>query len=354
MKKQPKSHPPRMTVQELARLLNCPFEGEGSTEIRGFNSLEKAQKGEFSFLSHRQYRPFLEKTKASAVIIPADEKFDKIPVIRSENPYLAFIKAVEFFYQQYLPGPEIHPTALVSSSAKIGKDVAIGAYSYIGEEAEIGANSIIFPLVAVYPKVKIGERTVIHSGVSLREGVRLGNEVIVHNGAVIGSDGFGFLLDKGGSPVKIPQTGTVIIEDKVEIGANTTIDRAALGETIIRKGTKIDNLVQVAHNVEIGENSFLAGQAGIAGSSRLGKKVVMGGQAGVADHLNIGDNVQMAAQAGIMKDLPASSIVAGTPQMDIKNFMRIVASLPQIPELLKTVKSLRAKIEELERIIKSK
>jgi len=352
MKKQPKNHPPRMTVKELARLLNCSFEGEGSTEIWGFSSLEKAQKGEFSFLSHRQYRPFLEKTKASAVIILPDEKFDRIPVIRSENPYLAFIKAVEFFYKQYLPEPEIHPTALVSSSAKIGQDVAIGAYSYIGEEVEIGTNSIIFPLVAIYPKAKIGERTIIHSGVSVREGVRIGNEVIIHNGAVVGSDGFGYLQDKHGSPVKIPQTGTVIIEDKVEIGANTAIDRAALGETIIRKGTKIDNLVQVAHNVEIGANSFLAGQAGIAGSSKLGKKVVMAGQAGVADHLNIGDNVQMAAQAGIMKDLPANSVVAGTPQMDIKKFMKIIASLPQIPELLKTVRDLKAKIEELDKKIK--
>jgi len=343
-----------MTVKELARLLNCPFEGEGSTEIHGFSSLEKAKKGEFCFLSHRQYRPLLEKTKASAVIIPSDEKFDKIPVIRSENPYLAFVKAVEFFYQQYLPLPEIHPTALVSSSARIGKDVAIGAYSCIGEEAEIGTGSIIFPLVAIYPKVKIGERTIIHSGVSVREGVRLGNEVIIHNGAVIGSDGFGYLQDKHGSPVKIPQTGTVIIEDKVEIGANTAVDRAALGETIIRKGTKIDNLVQVAHNVEIGENSFLAGQAGIAGSSKLGKKVVMGGQAGVADHINIGDNVQMAAQAGIMKDLPADSIVAGTPQMDIREFMRMIASLSRIPELIKTVRKLEAQLKELEKKIKLK
>lgn len=354
MKKQPKGPPQRMTVKELAKLLNCPFEGEGSTKIWGFSSLEKAKKGEFSFLSHRKYRPLLEKTMASAVIIPPDEKFDRIPVVRSENPYLTFIRAVEFFYQQYIPKPEIHPTALISSSVKIGKDVFIGAYSYIGEKAEIGSGAIIFPLVAIYPRAKIGERTIIHSGVSIREEVCIGSDVIIHNGAVIGSDGFGYLRDKQGSPVKIPQTGTVIIEDRVEIGANTAIDRAALGETIIREGTKIDNLVQVAHNVEIGANSFLAGQAGIAGSSKLGKKVVMGGQAGVADHLNIGDNVQMAAQAGIMKDLPANSIVAGTPQMDIKKFMQIMAHLPRIPELLKTMRNLKAKIEELERLIKSK
>jgi len=352
MKKQPKNHPQRMTVEELARLLNCPFEGEGSTEIWGFSSLEKAKKGEFSFLSHRKYRSLLEKTKASAVIIPPDEKFDRIPVLRSENPYLSFIRVVEYFYESYLPQPEIHPTALIPSSAKIGKDVAIGAYCYIGEEVEIGTSTIVFPLVAIYPRVKIGEHTIIHSGVSIREGALIGNDVIIHNGAVIGSDGFGYLRDKDDSPLKIPQTGTVIIEDKVEIGANTAIDRAALGETIIKKGTKIDNLVQVGHNVEIGDNSLLAGQAGISGSSKLGKKVVMGGQAGVADHLNIGDNVQMAAQAGIMKDIPANSIVAGTPQMNIKDFMRMTASLARLPELIKTVKKLEMKIEELEKKIK--
>ena len=352
MKKQPKNHPQSMTVKELARLLNRSFEGKGSTEIYGFNSLEKAKKGDFSFLYHRRYRPFLEKTKASAVIIPFGEKFDRIPVIRSENPYLTFIRAIEFFYQQYLPQPEIHPAALIHSSAKIGKDVAIGAYSCIGEEVEIGAGTIIFPLVAIYPKVRIGERTVIHSGVSIREGTRIGNKVIIHNGAVIGSDGFGYLQDNDDSHIKIPQTGVVILEDKVEIGANTTIDRAALGETLIKKGTKIDNLVQVAHNVEIGENSLLAGQAGIAGSSKLGKKAVMGGQAGVADHVTIGDNVQMAAQAGIMKDIPPNSRVAGSPHLDSRTYMKIIAALPQIPELLKTVKSLKVKIEELDKKIK--
>lgn len=345
----PKTHPKPMKLYELARLLKCPYEGEGNTEIWGFNSLENAQKGEVTFLSNRTYRHLLEKTNASAAIIPEDEKFDRIPVIKSKNPYLSFIKSVNFFYRPYYPQPKIHPTALISSSARIGKDVAIGAMSYIGDDTEIGSKTIIFPLVVVYPHVKIGVGTIIHSCVSIRERIRIGNNVIIHNGAVIGSDGFGYLQNKDGSHIKIPQTGTVVIEDNVEIGANTTIDRATLGETVIRHGTKIDNLVQVAHNVEIGAHSILAGQAGVSGSSKLGKKVIMAGQAGIADHINIGDNVIMAAQAGIMKDLPANSVVAGTPQRDIKEFMRITASITRLPELLKTVKNLKAKLEELEK-----
>jgi len=352
MNKLAKDRPQPLTVKEIARLLNCPFEGEGNTEIVGFSSLEKAKKGELVFLSHRKYHHHLEKTKASAAIIPQDDKYDRIPVLKSENPHLTFIKAVELFYEPYLPSPEIHPTAQISPSAKIEKDVAIGAFSYIGEEVEIGAKTIIFPLVAIYPKVKIGQNTVIHSCVSIREGVRIGNDVIIHNGAVIGSDGFGYLRNKDDSQVKIPQTGTVLIEDKVEIGANTAIDRAALDVTIIRKGTKIDNLVQVAHSVEIGENSILTGQVGISGSSKVGKGVIMGGQAGIADHVKIGDKVMIAAQTGIMKDIPANSIVAGTPHMDIKDFMRIRASLTRIPELIKTVKKLKVRIEELEKKIK--
>lgn len=352
MNNQHKGNPHRMALKEIAQKLNCTFEGNGNIKIRGFNSLEKAREGELVFLSHRKYRPLLEKTKASAAIIHQDERFDRIPVIKSENPHLTFVRAIEFFYKSYLPPREIHPTAQISSSAKIGRGVAIGAFCFVGEEAAIGAGTTIFPLVSIYPRAKIGKQTVIHSGVSIREGIQIGNKVIVHNGAVIGSDGFGYLQDKNGSPLKIPQTGTVIIEDNVEIGANTAIDRAALGETIIRKGTKIDNLVKVGHNVEIGESSLLAGQAGISGSTKLGKKVIMAGQAGVADHITIGDKVIIAAQAGIMKDIPSNSVVVGTPQRNIKEFMKITASLSHLPELLKTVKKLEEKIEKLERSTK--
>ena len=349
MKEQPEKSPPSLSVEELARLLNCPFEGDGATEIRGVSSLEKAQKGELVFLAHRKYLSLLERSKASAAIIPSEERYDRIPVIKSENPHISFVKAVEIFYKPYRPEPGIHPSALVSPSAKIGKDVSIGPFACIGDEAEIGAKTVIFPFVAIYPRVKIGKETVIHSHVSIREEVKIGNRVIIYNGAVIGSDGFGYLQAKDHSHIKIPQVGTVIIEDDVEVGANTTIDRGALGETIIKKGTKIDNLVHVAHNVEIGPHSILAAQVGISGSTKIGKNVLMGGQVGVGDHINIEDNVMVVGKAGVTKNIPANSIVAGTPHMHFKDWLKISASLPQLYDLVKDIKRLKKKVEELEK-----
>ncbi|MGQ9673093.1 MAG: UDP-3-O-(3-hydroxymyristoyl)glucosamine N-acyltransferase [Candidatus Aminicenantales bacterium] len=343
-----------LTVRELASLLGCPFEGNGNVQIRDVSSLEKAKEGDLVFLAQAKYRKGLEETKASAAIIPLDETFRRIPVLLSENPHLAFVRAVEIFFKPYQLEPGIHPSAQVSTKAKLGKNVVVGALSYIGDEVEVGAGTIIFPLVAIYPRAKIGEKTVIHSHVSIREDVRVGSRVIIHNGAVIGSDGFGYLKLEDGSYKKIPQKGTVLIEDDVEIGANTAIDRAALGETIIRRGTKIDNLVQVAHNVEIGENVILAGQVGIAGSSRVGKNVIMGGQVGVADHINIGDNVIIAAKSGVTKNVPAGSFVAGSPHLDIHDWRKVWVLLPQLYDFIKEVKRLKAKIEELEIAIRGK
>lgn len=343
MKKQPKIHLPRLTIRELAQKLNCPYEGNGETKIWGVSSLELAREGDLVFLTHRKFRGLLEETKASAVILQPQEKFERLPVIRSENPHLTFIRAVEFFWKPYRPEPGIHPSAMISPSAKIGKGVSIGPLAYIGEDVEIGARSIIFPLVAIYPRVKIGEDAVIHSHVSIREEVQIGSRVIIHNGVVIGSDGFGYLRSPDGSHIKIPQKGTVVIEDDVEIGANTAIDRAALGETRIRRGTKIDNLVQIAHNVEIGEHSILAGQTGIAGSTRLGKNVITAGQVGIADHITIGDNVTIMAQAGVMKDIPANSVVVGSPHMEVREFFKVMASLPHLYDLVKDVKQLDRK-----------
>jgi len=349
MKKQPEKSPPCLSVEELARLLNCPFEGDGKTEIRGVSNLEKAKEGDLVFLSHRKYLSLLERSKASAAIIPAEEQYDRIPVIKSENPHISFVKVVEIFYKPYRPEPGIHPSALVSPSAKIGKDVSIGPFAFIGDEAEIGVKTVIFPFVAIYPWVKIGKETVIHSHVSIREEVKIGNRVIIHNGAVIGSDGFGYLQDKDRSHIKIPQVGTVIIEDDVEVGANTAIDRAALGETIIKKGTKIDNLVQVGHNVEIGPHSILAGQVGISGSTKIGKNVIMGGQVAVADHVNIGDNVMVAGRTGIAKDVPSNSFIAGSPHLDIKEWRKSAMMLPKLYDLGKEIKRLKKKVEELEK-----
>ena len=349
MKKRPEKSLPLLSVEELARLLNCPFEGDGATEIRGVSSLEKAEEGDLVFLSHRKYLSLLERSKASAAIIPFEERYDRIPVIKSENPHISFVKAVEIFYEPYRPEPGIHPSALVSPTAKIGKDVSIGPFAFIGDEAEIGDKTVIFPFVAIYPWVKIGKETVIHSHVSIREKVKIGNRVIIHNGAVIGSDGFGYLQDKDRPHIKIPQVGTVTIEDDVEVGANTTVDRAALGETIIKKGTKIDNLVQVAHNVEVGPHSILAGQVGISGSTKIGKNVIMGGQVAVADHVNIGDNVIVAGRTGITKDVPSNSFIGGFPHLDIKEWRKSATMLPRLYDLAKEVKRLKKKVAELEK-----
>jgi UDP-3-O-[3-hydroxymyristoyl] glucosamine N-acyltransferase len=257
---------------------------------------------------------------------------------------------VELFFQPFRPEPGIHSTAVVSPSAKIGQRVAVGALTVIEDKAEIGDGTVIFPLVSIYPRVKIGEECVLHSHVSVREDVRIGSRVILHSGVVIGSDGFGYLKLADGTHKKIPQKGTVVIEDDVEIGANSAVDRAALGETIIRRGTKIDNLVQVAHNVEIGENAILAGQVGIAGSSRIGKNVVLAGQVGVADHLSVGDNVIAIAQTGIAQDVPAGAVVAGTPQLDVRDWRKASVLLPQLYDLVKDMKKLKARVEELEKI----
>ncbi|HUU37256.1 MAG TPA: UDP-3-O-(3-hydroxymyristoyl)glucosamine N-acyltransferase [Candidatus Desulfaltia sp.] len=355
MPETPKPSPgpgPLRTVEEVARLLGCRFEGDGKKVITGVAGLETAGAGDLVFLAAPKFRRLLEETKAAAAIIPPDESFRGIPVIFSENPHLTFIRAVELFFQPYRPEPGIHPTAVISPSARVGKDVAVGALTVIGDEAEIGDGTVIFPLVSIYPRVKIGEGCVIHSHVSVREDVRIGTRVILHSGAVIGSDGFGYLKLEDGTHKKIPQRGTVVIEDDVEIGANSAIDRAALGETVIRRGTKIDNLVQVAHNVEIGENAILAGQVGIAGSSRIGKNVVLAGQVGVADHVSVGDNVIAIAQTGIARDVPAGAVVAGTPELDVRDWRKASVLRPQLYDLVKDLKKLKARVEELEKALK--
>jgi UDP-3-O-[3-hydroxymyristoyl] glucosamine N-acyltransferase len=320
--------------------------------ITGFAGLEKARAGDLVFLTSPRFRKLLEGTAAAAAIVPPGETFRGIPVILSVTPHLSFVRAVELLFKPYRPEPGIHPTAVVSPSARIGRKVSIGALSVVGDEAEIGDGTVLFPLVSVFPRAKIGRDCVLYSHVSVREDVRVGDRVILHGGAVIGADGFGYLEQEDGTHKKIPQTGTVVIEDDVEIGAGSAVDRATLGETVIRRGVKIDNLVQVAHNVEIGENAILAGQAGIAGSSRIGKNVVLAGQVGVADHLSVGDNVIAIAQTGIAQDVPAGAVVAGTPQLDVRDWRKASVLLPQLHDLFKEVKRLKLRVEELEKLLK--
>ncbi len=343
---------PCLTVRELAHLLACPFEGEGDTRISGVSSLEQAREGDLVFFSEPRLRRQLEETAASAAIVPPGEPFRRIPVLISPNPHLSFIRAVEVFFHPYRPEPGIHPSAQIAPSAKIGQGAAVGALCVIGDDVEVGDGAIVFPLCVIYPRVKIGKQTVIHSQVSIREDVQIGDRVIIHNGAVVGSDGFGYIELEDGSRRKIPQKGTVVIEDDVEIGANTAIDRAALGETIIRRGAKVDNLVQIAHNVEIGENAVLAGQTGIAGSSKIGRGAILGGQVGIADHVNIGDKAIAAAKTGVTKDVPAGAFIAGIPHLDVRDWRKVWVLLPQLYDFMKDMKKLRARVEELEKLVK--
>jgi UDP-3-O-[3-hydroxymyristoyl] glucosamine N-acyltransferase len=349
MKKQPDQTASPLTVKKIAEFLNCPFKGNGKTIIKGISSLEKAKKGDLVFLSQKKYRKILEHSKASAAIIPIDETFDQIPVIQSENPHLSFIRIIELLYQPEIPEPGIHGQAWVSQSAKIGSQVSIGAFSNIGDRVKVGDGTTIYPLVTIYPNVKIGKNCIIHSNVSIRSSTEIGNEVIIHNGVTLGSDGFGYVKKKDGSYDKIPQIGQLLIKDKVEIGANTTVDRASLDSTTIHHGVKIDNLVQIAHNVDIGRNTIIAGQSGISGSVKVGKSVIMGGQVGIADHLNIGDNVIIAGKTGVIGNIRPNSIVAGYPHRDIKAWRKIWASLSQLRPMMKEFKRLKKRVEDLEK-----
>ena len=342
-----------VTVRDLAAHLGCPYEGDGDVLIKGVASLERARPGDIVYLSHPKFREKLARTEASAAILPPEEKCVGLPVIRSENPHLAFVIATGLFFSAYRPEPGVHPLAHISPSAKLGEGISVGPLAFVGDGAEIGPRTVVFPLAVIYPRAKIGEDCIIHSHVSIREEVRIGNRVIIHNGAVIGGDGFGYLSGPDGSRIKIPQLGLVVIEDEVEIGANTAIDRAALDETVIRRGTKIDNLVQVAHNVEVGANSILAAQTGIAGSTRIGSNVIFGGQVGVTDHAVVGNDVIASAKTGITKDVPANSFVAGFPHLDVRDWRKMWAVLPQVYGFMKEYRKLKARVEELEKKIGS-
>jgi len=348
MKKQPEKTAFPLTVKKIAGYLNCSFEGDGETVIKGVSSIEKAKKGDLVFISQKKYRKSLQNSAASAAIIPHDQEFRPIPVIKSENPYLSFCRVIELLHSPQLPEPGIHPNASISSSAKIGKQVSIGAFVSIGDGVVIGDRSVVFPSVTIYPDVKIGQDCVIHSHVTVRSSTEIGNHVILHSGVCLGSDGFGYVKKKDQSYTKIPQTGKLIIEDNVEIGSNTSIDRASLDSTIIRRGVKIDNLVQIGHNVTIGENTIIAGQAGISGSVKVGKNVIMGGQAGVADHVEIGDNAIVAAKTGVSGNVQPDSIIAGYPHRDIRQWRKIWASLSQLRPLMREVKKLKKHLEKLE------
>ena len=342
------------TVKEIAQIIEGEVLGDGNTVITGVSGIREAADGDITFLANLKYFPLIEKTRASAVITPCDTETAFRPIIRTENPSLAFAKIISSFTTYKVRHPKgIHPTAVLGKELSLGRDVAIGPCVVVEDGVAIGDNTIIYAGSFIGQDSKIGTQTLIYPNVSIRERVTIGNRVVVHSGTVIGSDGFGFATIDG-LHHKIPQIGTVEIGDDVEIGANVTIDRARFEKTIIGKGTKIDNLVQIAHNVVIGENSIIVAQVGISGSTTIGKNVILAGQAGIVGHVSIGDNAVVMAQAGVSKSVPEQTMVWGYPAKPAKVAKRVNACVQNLPKLFDTVAQLRKKIEELESKLKDR
>ncbi|GMR04371.1 MAG: UDP-3-O-(3-hydroxymyristoyl)glucosamine N-acyltransferase [Thermodesulfobacteriota bacterium] len=341
--------PVKRTVKELAGLLGCSFSGDGSSVVSGVAPLEEAGPGDVTFVSDRRNLKLLGKTNATAVIMKDSDFFRKagagFTLILAGNPQLAFGEAVKIFRPAPCPAPGIDARAAVHPGARLGEGVSVQAFAVVEDGAQVSDGVVLYPGVYVGRDARIGEDTVVYSGAAVREGCVIGKRVIIHCNAVIGSDGFGYARE-GGTYFKIPQAGIVRVSDDVEIGACSTIDRATLGETVIGRGVKIDNLVQVAHNVSIGEDTVIAAQTGIAGSTTIGRGVQFGGQAGVAGHIKIGDEVLVGAKAGVTGDLPGGAAFSGFPAIEQRQWLRAQNLYAKLPEIKK-------RIVELEKVLKA-
>ena len=337
-----------LSLGAIAEALGLTLDGDPSREVTGVAPLESAGPEQISFLTHARYRERARASRAGAFLAPLDAADLPAPTLRSAAPQHALIDLLLLFHPPARHASGVHPSAIVAAEARVDKTASIGALAVVEAGAVIGPGVRIHPLVYIGHSVEIGEGSEIHPHVVVRERVTVGRRVIIHGGAVIGSDGFGYASGPDGHR-KIPQVGTVVLEDDVEIGANTTIDRATLGMTIVRRGTKIDNLVQVGHNVEIGEHAILVAQVGVSGSSRVGRGAVLAGQAGVADHVTIGEGAMVGAQSGIHADVAAGEKVLGTPARPLTLAKRILLSEGQLPDLVRKVRDLERRVAGLER-----
>ncbi len=334
-------------LRELAERLGCRLEGEGSLEIHAVRGLEDAGPQDLTFVAQERQLPRLVQSAAGAVILQEGWPPVERPALRTPSPSLAFARALTLFHPPPVPVPGIHSSAVVVPDARVHPTASVGPLCVVGAGAEVAAGAILEAQVFVGAGVRIGEACHIFPHVILRDGVVLGDRVIIHSGTVIGADGFGYARD-GHRYVRIPQVGRVVIEADVEIGANVTIDRATLGETRVGRGTKIDNLVQIGHNVRIGEDTVIVAQVGISGSSRIGSRVTLAGQVGVVDHVEIGDDVIVGAQAGVTKDIPAGSVVLGSPAIPHGEFKRQVAATARLAQMRRSLHALEERLAALE------
>lgn len=341
----------QFSATQIAALINGRLEGDGQAAVASFGKIEEARDGQLAFLANPKYEDYLYTTKASVIIIN-DSLELKQPVsatlIRVPDAYTAFatlLGTYQKMMQQQMTG--IEEPSYISKSASYGQQVFIGAFAYVGDHVKLGNGTKIYPNVYLGNNVKVGDNSIIHAGVKIYHDCVIGNNVIIHAGTVIGSDGFGFAPQADGSFQKVPQIGNVMIEDNVEIGANTTIDRATIGSTVIRAGAKLDNLIQIAHNVDIGNSTVVAAQAGISGSTKVGKGVMIGGQVGIVGHINIGDGAKINAQSGVSKSIEAGKAVTGSPAHDYTSALRSQAISRKLPELEKRIKELEALVKQL-------
>lgn len=336
-----------MKLHELAARLECRLEGDGNIDIAGVAGLDTAGPGQLTFLANPRYQSMVGGTRASAILLREDAPPAPCAMLRTSEPYLAFARAVGLFAPAWRPAAGVHPMAAIAAGAQLGLDVSIGAFVSVGDGARIGDRTVIFPNVTIGPGTIIGTDCVVHSNVAIRERVTIGNRVVLQNGVVIGGDGYGFVRRGDGTHEKIPQVAVVVIEDDVELGANTTVDRPAIGETRIRTGTKIDNLVMIGHGVSVGRNVLMAAQVGIAGSTEIGDEVVFGGQVGVGGHLTIGRGTVAVGQSGVTNSVPEGSMLAGYPAIDNREWRRSSVIFRRLPELKKRIEELEARLADL-------
>jgi len=342
------------TLAEIAKIIEGEVVGDKNLVITGLSGIEEANEGDLTFVANSKYIPLIKKTKASAIITPRDMEVPGKPTIRANNPSLAFANIASLMAEEDpLCFQGVHKTAIIADEVKLGKNVTVGPYAIVEPNVKIGDNSIIYGGTYIGQKTIIGKDCLIYPHVTVRERTEIRDRVIIHSGTVVGSDGFGFEED-GGAHVKIPQLGTVLIEDDVEIGANVTIDRARFAKTVVGKGSKIDNLVQIAHNVVIGENCIIVAQVGISGSTMIGKNSILAGQAGLAGHLKVGEGSIVAAQAGVSKSIPPFSKVSGYPAKPHAHAKRVNACLQRLPDYVKKIQELGKRIEGLEDQLKEK
>ncbi len=342
-----------MKLSDLAKKIDCRLDSPSDIEITGVAGLEEAHPGQITFLANKRYTPLLKTTRASAVFVDDNAPVSRDPgqpplaSVRSDNPYLAFAKALELFYQPPTYTPGIHPTAVIDPTAKIGASAHIGPYCFVDENVVIGKNAVLHSAVSIYRGAQIGDDFFAHSHSVVREFCRIGDRVILQNGAVIGADGLGFAKRQDGTWHKIVQSGPAILEDDVEVQANACVDRATVGETHIGKGTKIDDLVLVGHACKVGPDAMLCGQTGLAGSTTTGRGVILAGQAGSSGHIHIGDSAVITAKTGLHADVPPNSIQSGYPAIDNASWLKISAALNRLPELLNRVRDLEIEMSSL-------